>query len=209
MFRSSPAHTLIPHQDVGVQVPIADICGRCLDGFGYDHTKPTHGKIGFFLVTEPQTERWAEFRIDEDAGLLRLFVMLINSCPPPLLQRVTELAARVNETVVMGAVVSGESGACWYRSHVDFRDREAGVQEVENLLNASAYPIQLWNEGCKLLLKHPEASPAEVIEAALLATDALDDDEVNAAAVKLLLSVESGGGAGCDDPVGPPQVSAM
>lgn len=188
---------------------IARAAVAALAQFGYDHTKPSDGTIGFFLVTEPHTQRWAEFRIDEDARLLRLFVTLIDICPPPLRRRVADLATRACETVVMGAVVSGESGACWYRSHVDFRDREANVQEVENLLNASAYPIQLWDEACKLLIKHPEASPAEVLESALLATDALEDDEVNAAAVKLLLSVESGGDTGYGDDVVPPQLSAM
>lgn len=186
---------------------IARAAVAALAQFGYDHTKPNDGTIGFFLVTEPHTERWAEFRIDEDAGLLRLFVTLMDICPPRLRQRVTDLAARVNETVVMGAVVSGESGACWHRSHIDFRGREANVVEVENLLNASAYPIQLWDYACKLLVKHPEASPVEVLESALLATDALDDDEVTSEAVRLLLKVEEGGDSVDDVP--PPQLEAI
>lgn len=146
-----------------------------LRDMGYAHKERSGGTDIRFELRTRQDEAWrAQFLIDEDARLLRLFVFteawVLVDTPPSWL---VEVACRASEKVVFGNLeFDWDRADVCYRASARWTHREVGPADVAEIANMAAFPLRLWSAVIARSVRLPTNTPAAIVNAVLLETGA-------------------------------------
>jgi hypothetical protein len=107
---------------------------------------------------------------------------------------VAELVHRIDHKIAVlgGFSFDYSTGAAYMRNGVDFDGQQVTVEAVERMMNAVAFPIEVFSTAFDLI--NTSASPRKAVDTALLLHNCPEYADRPGDALKTMLTVEKGGG---------------
>lgn len=183
--------------EFGPEKDIAESVRSCLRGFGYPVAEHIAGiDFRFALVLPSRRSYRAQLVLAPPTRVVRFFAFLTDDFYPDG-QRpwVTELVLRLDEKIgVLGGFgMQWDHGGIFYRAAVDFSGTTSVADGIERMLNATSFPLRVW-EYAYGFLGTQGVSPGCAVDAALIAHECGEFAMAPREALKLVLKVERGEG---------------
>ena len=98
--------------------------------------------------------------------------------PQLCMARVAELVHRLNDDIILGHFgFEWDTGAVSFHLVEDFRGRLCSAPDIERMLNALEFPLELWQLALRKI-RRLEIKPIDAFNAAMIEADANEDDAV-------------------------------